>query len=206
MNSIRKSILGGAFISLGAFAFLITLQKTNNIVISSMMFYLGLSLIMITKQNLFTGQILTKAELPLQEYIKTLSITWIGNFIGSIVTTILLSIILHPDISQMMINKMSLDPIQMLVSSCFCNILVCCAVVNYNGTRNHLMSAFFITIFVILGFEHSIADMTYYTLAMIDGINMNIANRIISLVIISIGNIIGGRLVVEIMKQNRKED
>ena len=206
MNNIKKSIVGGAFISLGAFAFLITLQKTNNIFISSMMFYLGLSLIMITKQNLFTGQVLTKADLPLQEYAKTLLMTWLGNCIGSIITTILLSTILLPDITQMMINKMSLNPIQMLVSSIFCNILVCCAVVNYSRTKNHLMSAFFITIFVIMGFEHSIADMTYYTLAMIEGINMNIANTIISLVIISLGNVIGGRFVVEIIKQNRKVD
>lgn len=206
MNELRKSIIGGAFISLGAFTYLITLQKTNNIFLASITFYLGLSLIMISKQNLFTGMVLTKAHLKLKEYIKTLLNVWIGNLIGSIITTVLLSQILHPDITQLMTNKLALNPIQILISSCFCNILVCSAVANYKGTKNHLTSGFYIMCFIILGLEHSVANMSYITLGLLQGIKMNIVSVIILLMCSSIGNIIGGRVIVEIIKQNKKDN
>jgi formate/nitrite transporter FocA (FNT family) len=206
MNEIKKSILGGAFISLGAFAYLITLQKTNNIFLASICFYLGLSLIMITKQNLFTGQVFTKSNLPIREYIDTLLKTWYLNFIGSVITTILLIQILHPDVSQLVDNKLSLNPIQTIISAIFCNCLVCGAVYSYNNTKNHLISGFFIVCFVILGFEHSIADMTYTAIAKIQGLNMNPSSAIILLVCSTVGNIIGGRIIVNITKSKEVKE
>jgi formate/nitrite transporter FocA (FNT family) len=204
MNETKKGIFGGVFISLGAFAYLTVLQKTNNIFLASLCFYLGLSLIMITKQNLFTGQVLTKANLPIREYIDTLIKTWIFNFIGSIITTILLSQILHPDITQLINNKLSLTPIQIVISAIFCNALVCCAVANYNKTKNHLMSWFYIFIFVIMSFEHCVADMSYIILGLQLQCTNLVASNIITLLICStIGNIIGGRIMVSII--NNKE-
>lgn len=202
LNEAKKGIFGGAFISLGAFTYLMVLQKTNNIFLASMCFYLGLSLIMITKQNLFTGQVLTKANLSIREYLITLLKTWYLNFIGSVITTILLCQILHPDVSQLVTNKLSLSPIQTIISAIFCNCLVCGAVYNYNNTKNHLISGFFIMCFVIMGFEHSIADMTYTVIAKIQGLNMNPLSAIMLLVFSTFGNIIGGRIIVSITKQN----
>lgn len=204
-NDIKKSIIGGGMISLGAFCYLITLQKTQNIFLASATFFLGLSLILITKQNLFTGQVLTKAHLPLQEYIVTLSSTWVFNFLGAIITTILLNQILHPDITQLIANKLSLNPIQLIISGLFCNLLVTSAVACHNGGRSHLISAFYIFAFVIMGFEHCVANMTYIILAKLQGISINIPNLDVLLVFSTIGNIIGGRIIVSIIKQNKKE-
>jgi formate/nitrite transporter FocA (FNT family) len=206
MNEIKKSIYGGSMISLGAFAYLIVLQKTNNIFLASMCFYLGLSLIMLTKQNLFTGQIFTRSHLPIREYIDTLINTWLFNFIGSIITTILLSQIFHPDITQLINNKLSLTLIQIIISAIFCNALVCIAVANYNKTNNHLMSWFYIFIFVIMGFEHCVADMTYIVLGLqLQYTNLVYSNILPLLICSTIGNIIGGRIIVNIIKQNKSE-
>jgi formate/nitrite transporter FocA (FNT family) len=209
MNEIKKSIYAGGMISLGGFCYLTTLSKTQNSFLASITFFLGLSLIMLTKQSLFTGQILTKAHSPLREYIKTLSITWIFNFIGSIITTVLLSQILHPDITQLVTNKLSLNPIQIIISGLFCNALVCGAVATYNGTKNFMMSGFYITCFVLMSLEHSIANMTYMTLGLLQGINMNIVSVIVLMVCSTIGNIFGGRIIVNIInnrevKENEK--
>lgn len=190
-------------ISLGSFCYLTTLSKTQNPFLASITFFLGLSLIMITKQSLFTGMVLTKAYLPLKEYIKTLSITWIFNFIGSIITTVLLNQILHPDITQLINNKLSLNPIQIIISGVFCNALVCSAVATYNGTKNFIMSGFYITCFVLMSLEHSIANMTYMTLGFIQGVNMNIVSVVVLMLCSTIGNIIGGRIIVNII--NNKE-
>lgn len=200
-----KGFIGGMFISLGAFAYLITLQKTNNPFLASMTFYLGLSLVMLFQEDLFTGQVLTEAHLDFfSGYVPTLVRTWMCNFVGSIVTTILLNQILHPDITQLVANKLASNYMSVIISGMFCNILVCCAVATYRGTFNHIMSWFFITCFVLLGLEHSIADMTYYTLAYINGINTNIPQMITYILLATIGNIIGGRVVVEILKSRTK--
>lgn len=203
MDEMTKGIFGGAFISLGAFAYLTVLQKTNNIFLASMCFYLGLSLIMITKQNLFTGQVLTKANLSIRKYIDTLIKTWIFNFIGSVITTILLNQILHPDITQLVTNKLSLTPMQIIISAIFCNLLVCGAVYNYNESKNHLMSWFYIFAFIIMSFEHCVANMTYMMLGQLQGANMISSSVIILFFCSTLGNIIGGRIIVSITKKNK---
>lgn len=206
MNEVKKSIFGGGMISLGAFCYLITLQKTNNIFLASATFFLGLSLILLTKQNLFTGQVLTKAHLPLQEYIVTLTSTWVFNFLGAIITTVLLNQILHPDITQLILNKLSLNPVQLIISGLFCNLLVTSAVVVYNGGKSHLISGFYIFAFVIMGLEHSIANMSYIMLAKLQGMSLNITSIDILLICSTIGNILGGRIIVSIIKQKKKEE
>jgi formate/nitrite transporter FocA (FNT family) len=199
MNEVKKGIFGGAFISLGAFAYLIVLQKTSNIFLASICFYLGLSLIMFFKQNLFTGQVFTKSDMKLFDYITTLTSTWVFNFVGAIITTLLLNQILHPDITQLIYNKLSLSPIQMIISGLFCNLLVCSAVASFNMTKNHIISGFFIMSFVLLGLEHSIANMTYITLGELQGVSINLNGVIVSLICVSFGNIIGGRIITHIV-------
>lgn len=212
-SKYKNSIMAGASISLGAFAYLITLQKTNNPFIASMMFYTGLSLVLIFGFDLFTGQVVslrtdtytqqyfTKSSISIKDYIKTLSKTWIGNLIGSIITTILLFQVLHPNVEKIINTKLSLNPIQLLVGGIACNFLVCCAVANYKMYQNHLISGFFITVFVICGFLHCIADMTYFTLAICNGMNLEIINIIKYMVLVTLGNVCGGLLLYFMKRQ-----
>jgi nitrite transporter NirC len=195
LNNILKSILGGVCIGLGCFAYLITLQKTNNPVIASSMFYLGLSLILFNKYKLFTGEVYTKANLSLKKYIKTLTFTWIGNLVGSVIIVILLNQIITVDVTQLINHKLSLNPIQIIISGLFCNLLVCSSVKNYIETKNHIIGWFWITAFVILGLEHSIANMTYLTLGFFNRIPMNILSIISLLLFSTLGNIVGGRII-----------
>jgi len=209
----KNSIMAGVSISLGTFAYLITLQKTNNPFIASIMFYLGLSLVMIFGFDLFTGQVLSlkidtytqqyfsKSNISIKDYIKTLIKTWIGNLIGSVITTVALFQVLHPNVEQIVNTKLSLNPIQLIIGGIACNFLVCCAVANYKTYSNHLISGFFICAFIICGFNHSIADMTYYTLGFCGGMTLNIINVITSLVTVTLANIGGGLLLLYIKKQ-----
>lgn len=195
MNNVLKSILGGMCIGLGCFAYLITLQKTNNPVIASATFYVGLSLILFNKYKLFTGEIYTKANLSLKEYIKTLTFTWTGNLIGSIIIVILLNQITTVDVTTLINHKLSLNPVQIIISGLFCNLLVCSSVKNYIKTKNHIISWFWITTFVVLGLEHSIANMTYITIGFFNGIPMSILSIISLLLFSALGNIAGGRII-----------
>jgi nitrite transporter NirC len=213
LNKYKNSIVAGMCISLGTFAYLVTLQKTNNPFLSSIMFYIGLSLILLFRFELFTGQVLSLKvymyteehfrlnDISIKEYIITLTRTWIGNLIGSVITTIALFQILHPDVSNIVNTKLSLNPIQMLVGGVFCNLLVTCAVANYKMYQNHLISGFFILCFVICGFNHIVADFSYYTLGFFEGININIIQLLMSLLFVTVGNILGGLLLVFIKKR-----
>lgn len=92
----------------------------------------------------------------------------------------------------------------MLISGIFCNVLVCCAVANYQDSKNHFISGFFIMCFVLLGLEHSIANMSYGTIGLLSGIHMYWIKAVESLVIATIGNVIGGRVVHNVVKNNKK--
>lgn len=182
-NEFKKSISAGMSISLGTFAYLIVLQKTNNMFVSAIMFYMGLCIILSHQLSLFTGQILslkvkdytkqyyTNSNISNKEYILTLTKTWIGNLIGSVITTVLLFQILHPNVRQLVINKISLSPLQMIIGGFFCNVCVCLAVDNYKTNKNYLVSGFFIICFIMCGFNHIVADFSHYTLAMCQGNN-----------------------------------
>ena len=212
-SKYKNSIMAGVSISLGAFAYLITLQKTNDSFIASIMFYTGLSLVLIFGFDLFTGQVLglktdtytlkyfSKSSISTNGYIKTLTKTWIGNLIGSVITTILLFQVLHPNVEQIINTKLSLNPIQIIVGGIACNFLVCCAVANYKMFSNHLISGFFITVFVICGFLHCIADMTYFTLAICNGMSLDIIKVITYIILITWGNVLGGLLLYLVKKQ-----
>lgn len=207
MSEFKKSVCGGIAISLGTFCYLTTLNKTNNIFLSAMTFYLGLCIILTYGYNLYTGKVITlkvdmftinyfqESNISNKEYIFELIKVWIGNLIGSIITTIVLFQILHPDVTTIVNNKLALNPIQMLISSILCNIMVCLAVSSYKMYQNHLFSGFFITLFILCGFSHSIADMTYFTLGICEGVNIDIIKLVISMVIVSCGNAFGGLLL-----------
>lgn len=204
MKQIGKGIFGGMFISLGAFAYLVTLQKTNNAFLASMMFFIGLLLVMVFKQRLFTGEVLTLTHLDTRAYVINLIGTWILNFIGAIITTILLNQILPITIIPLIHNKLSLNYTQILISGMFCNFFVCSAIASYKATENYLISGFLITCFVLLGLEHSVADMSYFTLAFITGLNTNIPQLLTYILLATIGNFLGGRLVDLMIKTNWK--
>jgi formate/nitrite transporter FocA (FNT family) len=207
MNEFKKSICGGIAISLGTFSYLTTLNKTNNAFLGAITFYLGLCIILTYGYDLYTGKVITlkvetftmnffqKSDISNKYYIKTLIKVWLGNLIGSIVTTIALFQILHPDVTTIVTNKLALNPIQMLISSTLCNIMVCLAVSSYKMYQNHLLSGFFVTLFIVFGFSHSIADMTYFTLGICEGVNIDFVKLVISMAVVSLGNAIGGLLL-----------
>lgn len=178
------------------------MQKTNNIFLSSITFYLGLCLVFTFNLNLFTGKVLTlrlyQLTLTIKEYILKLIQIWLGNLIGSVITSILLCQIKYLDVSTLITNKLNMTPIQMIISGIACNMLVCSAIYNYRIDKNHMISCFIIMIFVICGFSHIVADFSYYTIAILNGINIDVISIIKSLVFVTIGNVLGGLLVYKI--------
>jgi formate/nitrite transporter FocA (FNT family) len=71
-------------------------------------------------------------------------------------------------------------------------------------TKNHLLSAFFVCLFVVCGFEHCIADMVYTFLAELQGLNISTTSISMLLGFSTLGNVIGGRIMVHMVKGNEE--
>lgn len=198
---LKKSITAGGSISIGAFAYMIVLQKTGRSSLASCVFFVGLLLAFLTGSKLFTGCVLTMRNN--EHYWYGLTKVWFGNLVGSVVITLLLYII-FPDLNFKAILGAKLDKsfLELIISGFFCNIFVCGAVyyfVYFSDKEKFGISWFLITLFVAMGLEHSIANQTYMTTALIKG--YKIVPIIVNLVCTTLGNLLGGLTFYEFIKK-----
>lgn len=138
-------------------------------------------------------------------------IVYIANFIGATASAIfveLAGIFNHLDVSSTVVKiaqaKVELEPLQMLIRGILCNALVCLAVWLCFSARHVsgkiLAIIFPVSAFVALGFEHSIANMYFIPLAMLQTESLISLNQFFTnLVWVTAGNIIGGSVLVALV-------
>ena len=196
LSCLTKAILAGIAIGIGALAFL----SIENKIIGSIFFSVGLFIILNFILNLYTGKICYVVEN--KNYIQ-MPIILIGNFIGTLLIaqlTRLTKLILFAEkayaICQLKLND---NLLSLFILGIFCNIMIYLAVYGYNYFKNDISKIiallFGVSIFIICGFEHCIADMFYFTFANIWSIN-----AFITISIIVLGNTIGGILARLLLK------
>ena len=191
MKHLIKSILAGILIGIGATTYL----SLENRIVGSVLFSIGLFIILTKELNLFTGKVGYLFENGL-EYAKEVVITLFGNFIGTFVFAYVLRftrIISKVGIeAEKICNIKLLDSyVSIFILSFCCGILMYLAVNGYK-TAKDVFSKYAgvflaIPVFILCGFEHCIANMFYFTLA-----NMWSLNTVCFLVIMILGNSIGG--------------
>ena len=180
-------------------------------------FACALSLVIIAGAELFTGNNLVMSagllekKVSLPKILKLWGICWIGNLIGSILLAFLFNLTglysgatLDAVISAAEM-KMSAGAMQLLARGMLCNMLVCLAVWCANKATSDsgklIMVFWCILAFFTTGFEHSIANMTLLTLSLINNGGseiVNFAGYCYNLIIVTIGNVLGGVLLVSI--------
>lgn len=189
-NLFKDSIFGGMCIALGAFASAGLPKPANGIVFSA-----GLIIIVLIQLQLFTGNILKVRDgFKLDILAKDWLLVYIGNFIGCFLSAL---IIIYSGFSMDILNniaetKSSLCFSEAFFRGIFCNILVCIAVylasrIKEVNTAKLLVIIIPVTLFVISGFEHSVADMFYFSVGKVSYFN---------LIPVTLGNILGGLLVI----------
>lgn len=198
------AIMAGAFIAMGGVVFL----SLNNKIVGAFMFSLGLFAVCTLKYNLFTGKVGYLFCNDVKTYLPWCLMVWVGNLIGSIVVAELVRLTrVAPGIiekSTKLVQVKADDTlISLFVLGIFCNIIVVHAVDQYLNNPHeigtYLGIVMSIMVFILCGFEHSIADMFYIQMA-----RMWNSQTIIALIVITLGNVLGGILIPTMRKINTK--
>lgn len=154
----------------------------------SLLFAIGLYSIICLKLNLYTGRICTyysKKELWFD-----LLLIWLGNFIGAFVCANLISLTrvgnqLQYEAINLILPKLMDNLFSIFILAIFCGIMMYLAT-QASGDRVVLVFIC-VTVFILSGFEHVVANMFYFSLADIFSIKV-----IEILFVATLGNTIGG--------------
>lgn len=212
------SMVAGLFMSFGSFVtfYLGSIVSAGDAAtwtkpVQAFAFASALSLVVMAGAELFTGNHFVMAAgafrkaVSWTDAVKLWVVCWIGNLFGSIlgVAGFWLTGIPRGDVSayfgQIAIGKVSLEPLPLLVRAIFCNILVClavwCATKMKTESGKLIMIFWCIFIFMVCGFEHSIANMSILGVAVADG-TISIMQYIYNILLATVGNMIGGIIFV----------
>ena len=203
INILFKGIYAGIMIGIGGTVYL----SISNSIIGAIFFSVGLLTICIYKMNLYTGMIGYIIENKLN-YIVTLLLTLIGNFIGTMITSLL---VLNTRIANISVRAKEISTIKIndnylsiFILSIFCGMLMYIAVNTFKKEKDSIVRylAIFICVivFILSGFEHCIANMYYISLAKLWPLK-----AVLSMLIMILGNSVGS-IFIAIFNNKIKEN
>jgi formate transporter len=212
-------VLAGAFIGLGALMSTLVLSDPTlgfaaSRLLAGLMFSLGLVLVTVAGAELFTGNNLlamawASGRVSTRELLRNWAVACAANFVGAAGLALLVWLSGQGAINQ---GKVAETAIRIATAKALlpladafwrgvlCNLLVCMAVwmalAGRSVTDKLLAIVFPITAFVAAGFEHSIANMYFFPLAVLLGAPLGIADMLHNLLPVIAGNLVGGSVLV----------
>jgi formate/nitrite transporter len=217
------SMLAGAFIGLGAlYATLVvsdaaTLGFAASRALAGLVFSLGLILVVVAGAELFTGNNLLAMAwadgcLTTGDVLRNWAVTCAGNFVGAAGLALLVWLSGHASLNGGAVARTAIDiatakaalPLaEAFFRGVLCNVLVCMAVWMAMAGRSVVDKAvaivFPISAFVAAGFEHSIANMYLFPLAMLLGAPLGWGDFARNLAPVIAGNLVGGSVLVALV-------
>lgn len=159
MRIFVKAIYAGFMIGLGGIVYL----SVDNKIVGSMMFSFGLATIVVQGFYLFTGKIGFVNE---WKEMPDMLIVILGNYVGAYMAAILAGAAnLNISSTELVQKKLDNNLLSILLLSVFCGALMFLAIDNYNKSKNIVFVIAPVMIFILSGFEHSVASMFYFHLA-----------------------------------------
>lgn len=183
MRMFVKAIYAGFAIGIGGIIYL----SLDNRVLASLFFSFGLSTIVTQGFNLYTGKIgFVKEWKELLDMLLILA----GNFVGTFIASILAKAAnLSIDSTQMVHNKLDNSLWHVFLLSVFCGVMMYLAIDNYNKSKNIVFVVAAVMIFILSGFEHSIANMFYFEMA--DAYSLK---SLLYILVMVVGNGVGAKV------------
>lgn len=212
MQMFVLAILAGAFIGFGAAAYTAVMTGADasfgpSRLLGGLVFSLGLILVIVGGAELFTGNALmimaaVERKITLRRMLRSWGIVYMGNFVGAAGLAVvfgfsgLLEGAMGATATAIPEIKASLLPMEAFIRGALCNMLVCLAIWLTFAARSAagkiLGILWPISAFVLLGLEHSVANMYFFPQGWMVGSNVTISDALSNLVWVSLGNIAGG--------------
>lgn len=224
-KTLMLAFLAGMFIGIAGIGAMIASCMVPNGSISKLIngcvFPGGLAMVMLAGSELFTGDCLMvisvfEKRIKVMKMLKTWLLVWVGNFAGGLFISAMVVYghtmsLFNGGLAQAAVNvaaaKCNITFADGLIRGVMCNILVCIAVwIGFaeDSAAGKVVAIFLpILVFVVSGYEHSVANMTYIPTGLftameygIEADGLNWFNFLIKNEIpVTIGNILGGGLL-----------
>ena len=232
LSMFMLGMLAGAFIGLGALYYTLVISDVSlsfaaGRVLGAVCFSLGLLLVVIAGAELFTGNNLlamawADGKVSTAELLRNWAVVCFANFAGAAGLALLVYWSGHADLNggaiaqaylKIAAAKSTMPLSELFFRGVLCNVLVCMAVwmalAGRSVTDKFVAIVLPISAFVAAGFEHSIANMYFFPLALLlkqSGMVLPVGAEVITvysmfrnLVPVIAGNIIGGSVLVALV-------
>jgi formate/nitrite transporter len=206
------SILAGAFIGFGAAAYTAVMTGVDatfgpSRLLGGVVFSLGLILVIIGGAELFTGNALmvmaaVDRKITMRLLLRSWAIVYVGNLVGAAGLAIafgfagLLDGPMGITAAKIPQAKALLLPFEAFMRGALCNALVCLAIWLSFGARTAagkmLAILWPISAFVLLGLEHSVANMYFFPQGWFASSGVTISDALGNMIWVTFGNVVGG--------------
>ncbi len=195
---VLSGVSAGMLIAVGGSVYL----ACDNKYVGAVLFSVALLCICFRGYSLFTGKVGFMAEKHGKREWSVLLLGLLGNAIAAIGLGFAIRFAL-PQLgdkaADICIAKLAQDTLSALIRALFCGVLMYMAVGIYRDGKSVLGILFCIPVFILSGFEHSVADMFYFGASAI--IN---ARSLLYLFLIVVGNAAGALFAAFLEKFGRE--
>lgn len=215
LTLLIQGILAGLYVSIGAIGSLkVSVSVTSpglGDFLGAVVFPVGIIAIIVMQVELFTSNCMIASAIYAKEsktkkIFQILGLVLFANLIGAIFAALMTvasgmfndSVIAL--ISEKALYKVNMPFGQLFASAIFCNVIVCTGVCLAYNSKDEIVKIITlwlaITVFVISGTEHVVANMYYLFAALFYGAALTAKGILYNLVVAAIGNFIGGGIIV----------
>lgn len=211
-QTLTLAILAGVFIGFGGAAFTMAMTGVDPgfgpaRFLGGVVFSLGLILVVVGGAELFTGNALmtiaaVDRKISPRALLRNWGLVYLGNLVGAIALALALAATglldgpMGATASAIANGKADLSATQAFARGVLCNALVCLAVWLSFAARSvagKIMAVLWpIAAFVLLGLEHSVANMYLLPQGALAGADFGLGAAMGNLFWVTIGNIVGG--------------
>lgn len=185
-----SALLAGAVIGIGGTVYL----SVENTVVGSLLFTIGLFVVCTKGLHLFTGKVCYVVNND-RNYALSLPVIWLGNLCGTVLVALAEQCTRLSSLSvraaAICETKLSEPLVGAFILAVFCNVMIYIGVEGYRSNPHELgkyLALFFgVSVFILCGFEHCVANMYYFTVG-----GAWSARTVGYLLVMTLGNAVGG--------------
>lgn len=216
---LTAAAMAGAYVGLGIILMLstaATLDPSVQKLVMGATFGVALTLVVFAGSELFTGHTMYMVfgwlgeRTTLGDLARVWTAVWVGNLAGAFGLAVIFVAggggeLLHggqPLLMKIAAYKMNSSPVELLARGILCNWLVCLSLWMSSRTKSDAAKCILIfwclLAFIASGFEHSVANMTLFSIALLGEHpeTISFAGMVYNLFWVTIGNSLAGALLM----------